>query len=153
MNLSDPRRASIADATAVRDFVRASYAKWVPVLGREPRPMRADYQSAVRDHLVWLFGDSGGLVAVLELVPKPDHLLIENVAVAVTHQKQGIGSQLMAFAELEARRLDLPELRLYTNERMLSNIALYVKLGYVETHRELFAGSDTKGVYMTKHLS
>lgn len=36
------RPAEPADATAIRDIVRAAYAKWVPVIGREPLPMRAD---------------------------------------------------------------------------------------------------------------
>jgi len=46
------RRATPADATAVRDLTRAAYAKWVPVIGREPGPMNADYDLAIRDHMV-----------------------------------------------------------------------------------------------------
>ena len=64
------RRAGPADAAAVRELTRAAYAKWVPVIGREPRPMTADYDMAVRDHLV-----AGRLVIVgqgetFELVPR-----------------------------------------------------------------------------------
>ncbi|RVC49448.1 GNAT family N-acetyltransferase, partial [Mesorhizobium sp. M00.F.Ca.ET.038.03.1.1] len=33
------RTAEAADAAAIRDIVRAAYAKWVPVIGREPLPM------------------------------------------------------------------------------------------------------------------
>jgi hypothetical protein len=40
------RRATPPDAPAVRDLTRAAYAKWVPVLGREPLPMTADYDAA-----------------------------------------------------------------------------------------------------------
>ncbi|HZY55656.1 MAG TPA: GNAT family N-acetyltransferase, partial [Reyranella sp.] len=36
------RSAAPGDAAAIRALVRAAYAKWVPVLGREPRPMQAD---------------------------------------------------------------------------------------------------------------
>ena len=42
------RRATPADASAVRDLTRAAYARWVPVIGREPGPMNADYDLAVR---------------------------------------------------------------------------------------------------------
>ena len=33
------RRATPRDAEAVRALTRAAYAKWVPLIGREPRPM------------------------------------------------------------------------------------------------------------------
>jgi hypothetical protein len=46
------RRATPDDAAAVRDLVRAAYAKWVPVLGREPKPMTADYDQAIRNHIL-----------------------------------------------------------------------------------------------------
>ena len=44
-------RARPEDAPAIRDLTRAAYAKWVPVIGREPKPMGADYDLAVRAHL------------------------------------------------------------------------------------------------------
>ena len=40
----------VADAAAIRDLTRAAYAKWIPVIGREPMPMIADYDEAVRRH-------------------------------------------------------------------------------------------------------
>lgn len=36
------RTALPEDAIAIRALVRAAYARWVPVIGREPRPMQAD---------------------------------------------------------------------------------------------------------------
>ena len=46
------RRAGEADAAAVRELTRSAYAKWVPLIGREPMPMTADYERAVREHMV-----------------------------------------------------------------------------------------------------
>ena len=40
-------RATKGDADAVRSLVRSAYAKWIPVIGREPKPMGADYEHAV----------------------------------------------------------------------------------------------------------
>lgn len=40
------RRATAADAANVRALARAAYAKWVPLIGREPIPMTADYDRA-----------------------------------------------------------------------------------------------------------
>ena len=155
MNLDNLRRAAPADADAIRALVTSAYAKWIPLIGRKPKPMLADYDAAVRDHVVWLLEswlpkETGDLIALLELVPQGDHLLIENIAVSPDYQRRKLGSELMAFAETQARELGLPEMRLYTNERFTGNIALYTRLGYTETHRQPLEGSDV--VFMTKHL-
>jgi GNAT superfamily N-acetyltransferase len=39
------RRA--APAATMRALARAAYARWIPVIGREPTPMTADYDRAV----------------------------------------------------------------------------------------------------------
>jgi len=85
------RRAVPDDAASVRELTRAAYAKWVEVIGREPRPMTADYDAAVRDHLVDLLYDDGRLVGLIEMRPEADYLLIVNVAVAPT--SQGVTAQ------------------------------------------------------------
>ncbi|WP_206667609.1 hypothetical protein [Muricoccus nepalensis] len=79
------RRAVPGDATAVRSLTREAYAKSVPVIGREPKPMTADYDAAVRDHIVDLLEVDGELVALIEMRLEVDHLLIVNVAVLPTH--------------------------------------------------------------------
>ena len=43
------RRAGAADAPAVGELTRLAYAKWIPVVGREPTPMTADYDRIVRE--------------------------------------------------------------------------------------------------------
>jgi hypothetical protein len=35
------RRAALSDVYAVRELSKAAYAKWVPLIGREPMPMTA----------------------------------------------------------------------------------------------------------------
>lgn len=35
------RAAADGDAAPIRDLRRAAYAKWVPIIGREPLPMAA----------------------------------------------------------------------------------------------------------------
>jgi hypothetical protein len=59
------RRATAEDAAAVRALVRAAYAKWVPVIGREPRPMTANYDEAVHEHLITLLTIDGSLIGVI----------------------------------------------------------------------------------------
>jgi ribosomal protein S18 acetylase RimI-like enzyme len=57
---------------------------------------------------------------------------------------------MIDFAEQQALRRGYGELRLFTNERMDRNIALYERLGFVETHRDTVAGH--RRVFMTKTL-
>jgi hypothetical protein len=45
------RRATSADASTVREITRAAYSKWIPVIGREPKPMTANYVQTVADHV------------------------------------------------------------------------------------------------------
>ncbi|QQS11175.1 MAG: GNAT family N-acetyltransferase [Rhodospirillales bacterium] len=145
------RRATPADAAAVRALTRAAYAKWVPLIGREPLPMAADYDHAVAAHLVDLLESGGELLALIETIPEADHLLIENVAVRPDQQGKGLGERLLAHADELARTLGFDELRLYTNAAFAANVAFYAKRGYAE-HRRTTAAIGTT-VFMRKRLA
>lgn len=129
-------RAEPKDASAVRNLVRSAYAQWVPILGREPKPMTADYDLAVGDHVIDLLFVGSELVGFIELVPEQDCVLIENVAVKPDQAGKGYGRALMAHAMDVARSLGRARLRLYTNKLMARNIALYRMLGYVIDREE-----------------
>ena len=134
------RRAGPADAAAVRALTRAAYARWIPLIGREPTPMTADYERAVQEHLVDLAYLDGDLVALIETVALDQHLLVENVAVAPELQGRGLGRRLLAHAEDLAASLGLGEIRLYTNALFTTNIELYRRLGYAVDREEPFWG-------------
>ena len=143
-------RAMPADAPAVRLLVREAYAKWVPLMGREPMPMLADYDLAVRENEVDLAYVGGQMAALIEMIVHPDHLFIENLAVAPSHQGLGLGRQLLAHAEARAQALGLAEMRLLTAQEMAGNAAFYQSFGYRVTRTEPFKGGFT--VYMSKDL-
>jgi ribosomal protein S18 acetylase RimI-like enzyme len=124
------RRAGPADAEAVAALTRAAYAKWIPVIGRAPKPMTADYEAAVRAHLIDLLYADGDLAALVECIREPDHLLIENLAVSPAYQGRGYGRRMLVHAEDLARELGLAEVRLYTNKLFAENVAFYRKHGY-----------------------
>ncbi|HEV2674847.1 MAG TPA: GNAT family N-acetyltransferase [Aliidongia sp.] len=116
---------------------RSAYAQWLPVLGLEPLPYRADYRQLLDDHDAWLAHLADGTEAgALVVAILDDHLLIWSVAAADGLSGRGIGRALVAFAEAEAVRRGLGEVRLYTNALMARNITLYLGLGYAETGRE-----------------
>ncbi len=145
------RLAQCTNAAAVEAVVRAAYAIYIPRIGRPPGPMLDDYARLIADGLVHLLDDAtGAVLGIIVLLPKADHLLLDNIAVQPSRQGQGIGRQLISFAESEARRRRVAELRLYTHEKMTENIALYRRLGFIETGRGRQAGFDR--VFMTKSL-
>ncbi|WP_149541170.1 GNAT family N-acetyltransferase [Siccirubricoccus phaeus] len=146
------RAATLADVPAIRALTRAAYAKWVPLIGREPAPMTADYEEAVQAHRIDLLDQEGELLALIETVLREDHLWIENVAVAPARQGKGHGSALLAHAEALARTAGRGETRLLTNAAFTANIALYERLGYAVTTREEFPGRGI-AVFMAKRLA
>jgi GNAT superfamily N-acetyltransferase len=143
------RRATPADASTVRYVTRAAYAKWIAVIGREPKPMAANYEYAVVEHIVDLCEQDGQPIALIELIPKPPHLLIENIAVLPDHHGMGIGGLLLGRAETVARSIGFNELRLYTNAKFASNIGFYAHRGFEEFWREPHAGGG-EVVHMKK---
>ena len=60
------RKAGAGDAAAIRALTREAYAKWVPLIGREPRPMTADYAQALKTHRFDLLYAGGRLAALIE---------------------------------------------------------------------------------------
>ena len=146
------RRAQPADRAVVEEIVRDAYGMYVERIGKPPGPMLDDYAALIADGAVSVLeadGD-GTIAAIIVLLPKPDHLLLDNIAVRPDRQGRGLGRRLIAFAEGEARRFGYAELRLYTHQKMTENIALYARLGFVETGRGHDAGYDR--VFMTKRL-
>jgi ribosomal protein S18 acetylase RimI-like enzyme len=129
------RRAEAPDVGALAALAREAYQVYVPRIGRPPAPMNADYAGAIRTGLTWAAVRDDVIVGLLVLVVRPDHLLLENVAVLPSAQGSGVGARLLALAEEQARELGREEIRLYTNEAMTENLAYYPKHGYVETHR------------------
>ena len=151
------RRAGPADAEAVRALVAAAYTKWIPVIGRLPTPMQADYARVVRTHRFDLLQAGADLAALIETKAEADHLLIVNVAVHPAFQGRGLGTRLLGLAEDIAGEAGLARLRLYTNKKYVANLRLYGSLGYRVEREEPYAGpgrtrDDDITVHMVKVL-
>jgi ribosomal protein S18 acetylase RimI-like enzyme len=138
------RPAVEADRAAVEAIVQAAYTPWIEVIGARPLPLRVDYAEIIAAGTMWVLDPIDGLIV---LVPEDGVLLIENVAVNPTAQGRGLGRRLLAFAEDQARALGLSKLRLYTNEKMVANIAFYERLGYGVTDRENINGRRVVHMY------
>jgi ribosomal protein S18 acetylase RimI-like enzyme len=145
-----PRLARAEEAAAVAALVERAYAPWVAVVGGRPAPMDDDYAPHIAAGEVWVLADEAGIGALSVLIAGTDHLLLDNVAVDPTRQGQGLGRAMIAHAEAVALARGFTELRLFTNALMASNIGLYRRLGFAETHRAM-VGARFR-VFMTKRL-
>lgn len=134
------RPALLPDAAMIRAFVRETFAKWVPIMGREPLPMTADYDLAVQNHGFELAYLGDDLAGVLETVAEADHLWVETVAVRSDLQGKGLGQMFMTRAADQARANGLPHLRLLTNAALSSNVQFYAANGFVQDKTEPFRG-------------
>lgn len=144
------RPAVLEDAAGIRALTRAAYAKWVPLIGREPLPMQADYERAVVEHTIDLLNVDGALAGLIETMLQPDHLWIENIAVAPEQQGRGFGRLLLDHAERRAVRCQRTRIRLLTNQAFAANLELYAKRGYCVDRTEPFRGGTT--VHMSKRI-
>jgi ribosomal protein S18 acetylase RimI-like enzyme len=61
-----------------------------------------------------------------------------------------VGRALLEHAESAARNAGFDSIYLYTHERMVENLALYSRIGYVEYDRRLLG--EARLVYLRKKL-
>ncbi len=146
------RPAEPRDADALAQCVAAAYEIYIPRMGgQRPGPMLADYAQEIAQYQVWVAEANGAIIGGLVLIPYEDHILLDNIAVHPTYQGQGVGRALLELADAEAMTQGYGELRLYTHVTMTENIALYSRIGWIETHRGEQDGYDR--VFMRKALS
>lgn len=144
------RPAVASDVPAIRELVDAAYRHYVVRMGRTPAPMAADYDRLVREEFAWALVLGEEIAGLIVLRSEPAHLLVSNVAVSPSRQGLGLGRRLLEFAEARARRSGIGELRLFTNELMHENQAIYARLGWSEYDRGERDG--LRRVFMRKAL-
>lgn len=144
------RPAVATDAHAVATVVDEAYRPYIARIGKPPGPMGDDYAALIAVGKVWVLERDGIIAGILVLEETAAGFLLDNVAVRPALHGHGLGRQLVAFAENEARRRGYDAIILYTHVMMTENIALYLRLGFVETGRVSEKGFDR--VYMRKPL-
>ncbi|MGN6573974.1 MAG: GNAT family N-acetyltransferase [Pseudolabrys sp.] len=144
------RPARPDEAGRLAEIARAAYAKYVPRMGREPAPMTADYAAAIAAGHAVVIARADAVLGYLIGCVDGDAWFIENIAVDPACQGEGLGATLLRHAMTEARRQKLTALWLFTNAAMTENLAIYARLGFVETHRAVEHGYNR--VYMRLSL-
>jgi len=146
------RVALAGDVPALERIVRDAYTPYIARNGATPGPMLDDYPARVAQGVVHVLESEDGIEGLIVLIPEPDDscMLLDNIAVSPTAQGKGHGRTLLQWAEDTARRAGFSRIRLYTQEVMSENIAIYTRRGYVETHRA--TEIELKRVFMQKPL-
>ena len=145
------RAATAADVPVIVQIVDQAYRHYIPRIGKPPGPMLDDYDARVSEGVVWVIGERPSIAGIIVLLPRPEYLLLDNIAVAPARQGAGLGRLLLSFAEAEAVRRGCREIRLYTHQTMSENRRLYAAIGYEETGRGTEAGYER--VFMRKRLA
>lgn len=149
--IDSPRFAVLDDLAAIEALVADAYRDYIPRLGRKPGPMLDDYGPRIRAGQVYVQADGPLIQALLVLINEAPVMLLDNLAVAPAFQGRGLGRALLRFAETVALQAGCSSMRLYTNEAMTENIAIYCRAGYQQTHRAQANG--LRRVYMSKALA
>ncbi|HTR84203.1 MAG TPA: GNAT family N-acetyltransferase [Reyranella sp.] len=145
------RPAKPSDEPQVRHCAEQAYARYVAAIGRKPAPMVADFAAQIAAGEVHVsVDDSGAFQGFIVFYAEDGHILLENVAVLPSAAGRGVGKALIGFCEDTARRRGM-NVHLYTNEKMVENLSIYPKLGYVEVGRRSEDGFNR--VYFEKNTS
>ena len=142
------RKATPADSIGLKGSMESAYTGYQDRMGglRLP-PMDLDYTSEINNYPTWVVETENNIIGGLTMSFEDDRASIANIAVSPAAQGQGIGGELMKFAELKAKENGFVELHLATHVLLNENVSLYQHLGWTETSR------DETRVYMQKKIS
>lgn len=144
------RPAIPQDAPHLARIAGEAYSPYIPLMGREPAPMGADYAAHIAQDTCFVVMSDEQLVGFAVLISKADGWWLETIATAPDHQGKGAGAALLAYAEAFLRAEGLSSYQLYTNEVMSGPYDWYSRSGFVETRRAIQDGFAR--IFMRKEL-
>lgn len=134
------RPALATDLADIQSCAVRAYTKYVERMGREPAPMHADFANQIAKGCVDIATCESRFAGYVVFYPEGDHVHLENVAVLPEYSGRGVGKHLIEHVERATREAGYEAVELYTNEAMTENLAMYLKIGYVEIDRRGEAG-------------
>lgn len=147
----DIRPATPGDIADLTLIAKAAFAPYIPVIGRAPAPMTADFAAHLDRDLVWVIAapKDAKIAGYAVICTKLDGAWLESIAVDPAFAGQGIGARLISAIE-DDLRAKTDRYSLYTNALMTNNIAWYQRLGFRQTEMRSEDGFDR--VYFEKSL-
>ena len=135
----------------IQPFTSVSEAQYELLLSADPSPVMV--ASYVNRALKFAAQIDNKLVGVLLLLPThPQTLEIVNLAVSQCHQNQGIGTQLLQFAENWAHQKHYRTLEIATGSTSFGPLYLYQKQGFRITsiERDFFSQNYPQTIWENK---
>ena len=139
------RRAKARDSNELSRCIDAAYSIYSDSIVDLP-DVSAGIADAIKRNRVWVAVAGQQIVGGMVLVVHVTHLVLENIAVHPECSGMGVGKALLEQAETDCVQFGLAEIRLSTHEDMPQNVAIYSRLGWIESGR---SGSK---VYMSKKV-
>lgn len=139
------RPATTDDLRALTECIRAAYAPYHTTISDLP-DVTGGLAEDIEAGNVWVMDSSDSIVAGLVLSIAPPAAKLANIAVSPNAAGQGLGRQLIAHAQTQARARGCTKIDLTTHAEMHANRRLYEKLGWE------FLSANGTSVHMTKDL-
>lgn len=131
------RAATVADLAAIVICSKLAFASFAGNVHEDSEDLKRaeNLQSQIHEGSIRLICDETHVLGYISFWPAADQMFIDTLAVLPKHHRQGLGSQLLAFAEFETFRLSLKATTLFTKATMTGNLHFYQSRGYSETGR------------------
>ena len=147
------RLAMTTEVPAIKLIAQKSFERYVPLIGKPPAPMNADFSVHVLKATVFIAQSEKKQDSVLgyAIVLKRDgKWCLDNIAVSPEARGRGVGSALIVACETFLQKRGVQRYHLYTNEAMEQNLTWYPEIGFVEMARRLEDGFSR--IYFTKEM-
>ena len=129
------RVATITDLVSITSCTDLAFASFAEQSHKRDAKLEDSLRSQILEGSIWLICDEAHVLGYISLWPTADQMFIDTLAVRPSHHRQGLGSQLLAFADRETLRLGLSSVNLFTKATMADNLVFYQHRGYRETGR------------------
>jgi len=127
------RPATVSDLAEVVACADLAFAFIARLEGNRHVKPGGNLALQIREGSIYLICDPVRVLGFISFSPNANHLFVDTIAVLPKLHGQGLGSQLLAFAEKEALRLRLRSVRLFTDGNVANNHIFYRRRGYHET--------------------
>jgi len=144
------RPATQADLAALARIQKGAFDIYVERMGKPPAPMLVNLSAHLEVDTVFVAEAAGRVSGYLVCDESQVPPLLDTVAVAPDAQGRGLGRALFRYLENSLRRKGFDRYQLYTNVKMVENLALYPRLGFVRTKQVTENGYER--VYFEKRL-
>jgi N-acetylglutamate synthase-like GNAT family acetyltransferase len=145
------REAELSDADKIKDCIRESFEKYVPLIHKEPEPMTFNYADIIKEKSVFILEDDSKFVGAIVLSDGDDSFMwLDILGVYNKYQHKGYGKKLIEFGEATMRKRGAKESRIKTNVKFEKTIEIYRHLKYEIYDKKIEHGYDR--VFLRKEL-